>query len=147
MNSADRTRPPPQGLQFHPMGRLRIWVPLVLAACAVAAACAAPPAGPTPTRLDITAQRTICGGTIPPPGQPFCRTGPSSRPLEVRSGRTVVATGTSGADGRLVLDVPAGRLTVAVTDAQPYESCDAPTVTATAEATTPVTQTCTINAP
>ncbi|MFZ4519220.1 MAG: hypothetical protein ACOYOP_12575 [Microthrixaceae bacterium] len=127
------------------MARVRIWGPLALAACAVVAACAAPT--PAPTRLDITARQTICGGTIPPPGQPFCRTGPSSRPLEVRAGRDLVATGTSGADGHLVLEVPTGRLTVAVADAQPYEQCDAPTVSAAAGLSTPVTQTCTINAP
>jgi hypothetical protein len=110
-------------------------------------ACTPSPTGPAPTRLDVTTSRTICGGTIPPPGQPFCRTSPSSRSVEVRSGRTVVATGATGSDGRLLLDVPAGRLTVAVQDAEVYESCDAPAVDVPAGQTVPVTQTCTIYAP
>ena len=118
---------------------------LALALGALGVACAAP--SPSATRLDITTQRTICGGTIPPPGQPFCRTSPAARSLEVRTGRTVVATGTSGVDGRLVVDVPAGRLTVAVSDAETYEECDAPLADVTTGQTVAVTQTCTIYAP
>ena len=111
----------------------------------VAAACAAP-AEPA-TQLDVTTRQTICGGTIPPPGQPFCRTSPSSRNVTVSSGRTVVASGTTGSDGHLVVAVPAGPLVVAVPDAQPYENCDRPSATAVAGQTVGVTQTCTINAP
>ena len=112
-----------------------------------AGACAAPATGPSPTRLDVTTNRTICGGTIPPPGQPFCRTSPSARTVEVRTGRTVVASGTTGSDGRALLDVPAGRLTVAVPEAAAYETCDAPVVDALGGQTVPVVQTCTIYAP
>lgn len=124
---------------------LAMWV-VAAAAGIVLGACAAP-TGPAPTRLDITTSRTICGGTIPPPGQPFCRTSPSSRAVEVRSGRTVVTGGTTSADGRLLLDVPVGRLTVVVPDAATYESCDEPAVDVPAGQTVPVTQTCTIYAP
>jgi hypothetical protein len=109
------------------------------------AACAAPTA--PATQLDVTTQRTICGGTIPPPGQPFCRTSTASRDVTVSSGRTVVATGQTGTDGHLVVAVPAGRLTVSVPDAQPYETCDTPEATALAGQTVGVTQTCTIYAP
>jgi len=111
----------------------------------VAAACAAPTA--PATQLDVTTLQTVCGGTIPPPGQPFCRTSPSSRDVTVSSGRTVVASGRTGSDGHLVLSVPAGALTVAVPGAQPYEQCDAPSATAVAGQTVGVVQTCTINAP
>ena len=109
------------------------------------AACAAP-AEPA-TQLDVTTRQTICGGTIPPPGQPFCRTNVDSRNVTVSSGRTVVASGTTGTDGHLVVAVPAGPLVVSVPDAQPYESCDSPAVTAVAGQTVGVTQTCTIYAP
>lgn len=110
-------------------------------------ACTPPSPGPPPTRLDVLTSRTICGGTIPPPGQPFCRTGPSARSVEVRSGRTLVTSGTTGADGHLLVDVPAGRLSVLVPDAAVYENCDTPSVDVVAGQTVPVEQTCTIYAP
>jgi len=110
-----------------------------------AAGCSPPP--PAPTRLAVSTLLTVCGGVIPPPGQPWCRTSPTSREVEVRSGRDVVATGTTDASGRLVLGVPPGRLTVSVPDTNPYEECDTVTVSAVAQATTTVTQTCTILAP
>lgn len=118
----------------------------VVGALVVAAAACAAPAEPA-TQLDVTTRQTICGGTIPPPGQPFCRTAPSSRNVTVSSGRTVVASGRSGTDGHLVVVVPAGPLTVAVPDAQPYETCDSPAATAISGQTVGVTQTCTIYAP
>ncbi|MFM7069728.1 MAG: hypothetical protein ACKOYM_09740 [Actinomycetes bacterium] len=123
----------------------RSLVVLVLAAVTLAVACAAPAA--TATRLRVTTLQTVCGGTIPPPGEPFCRTNPYSRGVTASSGRTVVASGTSSASGELLLDVPAGRLTVSATDVQAYETCDAPTVDVAANETVNVTQTCTINAP
>jgi len=124
----------------------------------VGVACAPSPSpGPTTTstssttapatRLDITAAQTICGGTIPPPGQPFCRTSNVSRSVQVASGRQVVAGGTTGADGRLLLEVPAGALVVSAAAPQPYEQCTAAPVTALAGRTVGVTQNCTINAP
>jgi len=75
------------------------------------------------------------------------RSEPSTREVTVASGKTVVATGRSGIDGRLLLAVPLGNLQVAVVDAQPYEQCDAPTATAVDGQTVGVTQTCTIYAP
>ena len=129
------------------MGRTaRCTVAMVVGAVLVAAAACAAPATPA-TQLDVTTRQTVCGGTIPPPGQPFCRTSTYSRGVTVSSGRTVVASGTSGADGHLVVAVPAGPLVVAVPDAQPYESCDSPGATAVAGQTVAVTQTCTIYAP
>lgn len=126
-------------------GVLALLVGVALAFGAVLAACAAP-AAPA-TQLDVLTQQTVCGGTIPPPGQPFCRTSPSARSITVSSGRTVVASGRTAADGHLVVAVPAGPLTVAVPDAQPYENCDAPAATAVVGQTVGVTQTCTIYAP
>jgi len=129
------------------MGRTaRVALLTVVGAVLLAAAACAAPAEPA-TQLDVTTRQTICGGTIPPPGQPFCRTSASSRNFTVSSGRTVVASGRTGSDGHLVVVVPAGPLKVAVPDAQPYEDCDSPAVTAAAGQTTGVTQTCTINAP
>jgi hypothetical protein len=118
----------------------------VLGALVLAAVACAAPAQPA-TLLDVTTRQTICGGTIPPPGQPFCRTSPSSRNITVSSGRTVVASGRTGTDGRLVVAVPAGPLNVRVPDAQPYETCDSPAAAAVAGQTVGVTQTCTIYAP
>jgi hypothetical protein len=103
---------------------------------------------PTPaTRLAITTVQTICGGAVPPPGTPACTSHPASRSVEVGQGRNVVASGTTGADGSLVLDVPSGNLVVSVPGALPYMNCDAPSVVAVAGTTTPVTQTCTLLAP
>jgi hypothetical protein len=118
-----------------------------LAALAVAG-CAAPAPTPSPTRLDISTFQVICGGVVPPPGEPFCRPAtPTSQTIEVLSGRTVVASGTTGPDGTLLLDVPAGTLVVAHPDVQPWEDCDRPSVVAVAGRTTPVSQTCILNVP
>lgn len=119
----------------------------VVVLCAAAAACAPNPPSPGPTRLLVTTQLTVCGGVIPPPGQPWCRTSTVRRDVEVRSGRDIVATGTTDANGRLVVVVPPGRATVSVTDANDYEQCDTVTVTAVENTTTPAVQTCTIQAP
>ncbi len=95
----------------------------------------------------MTTQLTVCGGVIPPPGQPWCRTSRVARNVEVRSGRDVVVAGTTDSNGRLLVVVPPGRATVAVTDANDYEQCDTVTVTAVENSTTPAVQTCTIMAP
>ena len=142
------------------MRPVRLFAATAAAAIGVAvfAACAPVPTAPSSTtstssttspatRLDITAAETICGGTIPPPGQPFCRTSNVSRAVQVASGRQVVASGTTGTDGRLLLDVPAGALVVSAAAPQPYEQCTAAPVTALAGRTVAVTQNCTINAP
>jgi hypothetical protein len=118
-------------------------VPLGLAACT-------PPTTPPPaaTQLSITTLQVICGGAVPPPGTPFCRSNPASRAVQVTAAKsTVVASGTSSADGTLVLAVPAGQLVVSVPGALPYMNCDSPKVTAVNGQTTPVTQTCTLDAP
>lgn len=140
------------------MRPVRLFAATVVASVGVAVAVACAP-GPTPvpttsstttippTQLDITSAQTICGGTIPPPGQPFCRTSNVSRSVQVASGRQVVASGTTGADGRLLLEVPAGALVVSAAAPQPYEQCTAAPVTALAGRTVAVTQSCTINAP
>ncbi len=122
-------------------------VAAVAVLCAAGAACAPAMPPPGPTRLLVTTQLTVCGGVIPPPGQPWCRTSTVARDIEVRSGRDIVATGTTDATGRLLVTVPPGRATVAVTDANDYEQCDTITVTAVEHATTPAVQTCTIQAP
>lgn len=142
------------------MRPVRLFAATVVASLGVAVASACAP-GPAPTststststttasatRLDITSAQTVCGGTIPPPGQPFCRTSNVSRQVQVTSGRQVVAGGTTGTDGRLLLDVPAGALVVSAAAPQPYEQCTAAPVTALAAQTVAVTQDCTINAP
>jgi len=124
-------------------------IPCISLLAVGAAACAAPsgPSGPAATQLEITTLQTICGGTIPPPGQPFCRTNPASRNVQVSASRQVVAVGRSNSAGKLVIAVPARQLTVAILDAEFYEDCDAPTVFALAAQTVPVTQTCRFNAP
>ena len=123
-------------------------VSVALAAVLGLSACApATTPTPQPTRLDITTLQVICGGVVPPPGEPFCRTYPSSRTVAVGSPRQTVATGTSGADGKLLIEVPVGTWQITIPDAMTYENCDAPLVTAIAAQTTAVTQTCTINAP
>jgi hypothetical protein len=123
-----------------------LFIAAVVVLGAVGVGCAQTPP-PAPTRLLVTTQLTVCGGVIPPPGQPWCRTSTVRRDVEVRSGRDVVATGSTDASGRLLVVVPPGRATVAVTDANDYEQCDTVTVTAIENATTPVVQTCTIFAP
>ena len=110
-------------------------------------ACTAPSPTPTPTLLNITTVQVICGGAVPPPGEPACRSNLASRSILLTTKSTIVASGTSSADGTLLLQVPAGQLVVSVPGALPYMNCDSPTVTAVAGQTTPVTQTCTILAP
>lgn len=108
----------------------------------LAAGCA-PGSGPGLTQLEIATVETGCGGMYNP-DLPPCRTEPASRQVLVSSGRDVVATGTTGPDGLLVVGVPAGDLVVSAVDAEPYMECDTPTVTAVAGRTTPVLQTCTV---
>lgn len=112
----------------------------------VAPACVPDPA-PAPTRLDILTELTWCGGVIPPPGEPWCRTRATATDVQVFMKRDVVASGRSGDDGHLVVDVPAGGLVVRAADVPPYMQCDDAPVTAVAGATTPVTQSCTVYAP
>lgn len=97
---------------------------------------------PAATQLDITTIETACGG-VNNPDLPPCHTGPVSRLVQVIAGHDVVAAGTTGHDGSLVLVVPSGELVVTRPDAEPYMNCDGPDVTAVAGRTTPVTQTCT----
>lgn len=124
------------------MSRIRIVLGSALLVVLVAAC--APGSGAT--RLEITTIETVCGGVFNPDIPP-CATGPVARAVQVSLGRDVVASGTTGPDGELVLTVPAGELTVSVPDAEPYMNCDEPTVTAVAGRTTPVTQTCSIYYP
>jgi len=124
-------------------GRFRLGL-LGLAAI-IGGSCAAPTT--STTRIDITTVRTICGGAVPPPGVPACRTSPASRTVEVSKGRAVVASGTSGSDGELVVEVPPGELVVSVPGALPYEGCEPAAVTAVAGHVTAVAQTCTMLVP
>ena len=128
------------------MGRTtRPAIGLAVLAAVTLSGCVAP--SPAPTRLQITTVRVICGGAVPPPGEPFCRSGVAPRTVDVTRGRVVVATGTSDADGQLLLTVPPGDLDVSVPGAQPYEGCEAAAVTAVSGRITPVTQTCTMLVP
>ena len=117
-----------------------------VAAIAVTLMACAPSPG-TPTLLAVTTNQVICGGMVPPPGSPFCRTNPAARAIEVTVRSTVVASGTSSSDGQLLLEVPAGALVVSAPGQPTYMNCDTPSVTAVAGQTTPVTQSCTILAP
>lgn len=118
---------------------------LVFAASATACG---PPAAPAPTRLALTTQLTWCGGMIPPPGEPWCHTNPSSTTVQVMSDpRTVLTTVTTAADGTATVDLPAGRYRLQVADVPVYMTCESPTVTVVAEQTTPVTVGCTVMAP
>jgi len=94
--------------------------------------------------VEITTNQVVCGGVyrVPP-----CTTNPASRVIDVSQNGVVVASGTSGTNGTLVLSVPIGDLVVSVPGAQPYMNCDAPSVTSVADQTTGVTQTCTLDAP
>ncbi|MFN8052156.1 MAG: hypothetical protein U0Q22_12000 [Acidimicrobiales bacterium] len=105
------------------------------------------PDAPATTRIDVTTEQTVCGGTIPPPGEPFCHTNLVSRTVEVRQHRAVVATATSGVDGHASIDVPAGTYTVAASAPPAYLMCDEPDVSVASGQTAPVTQNCTLNAP
>ncbi len=98
---------------------------------------------PGATLLEITTIETVCGGVFNP-DLPPCRSTPVSRPVQVSSGRELVASGTTGSNGTLVVAVPPGRLVVSVPDAEPYMNCDAPTVTVSSGRTTEVEQTCTL---
>ena len=109
--------------------------------------CVPDPAPAAATRLDVTTLLTWCGGVIPPPGESWCHTNPTSTAVEILQGRAVVATGTSGTDGHLVVDVAAGTYVVAAAAPPSYMECDTPTVVAVAGATTPVVQTCNVFAP
>lgn len=131
---------------MHHRLRARLVVSPVVAALALATAACVPTPDPR-TTVEITTELTWCGGVIPPPGEPWCHTGVTSRAVEVLQGRSVVASGTSDSSGRLTLAVPAGALTVRAADPQVYEQCDDERVTAVAMESTPVTQTCTIFAP
>src|SRR4051812_28126251 len=120
--------------------RARVGV-IVAAGCfalvSLVSACV-PDAAPA-TLLDVTTQLTWCGGAAPPPGEPACHTSARATPIEVRQGRDVLAQGTSGTDGHLVVAVPAGvLLEVVAADAPSYEECDEPTVVAVAGATTAI---------
>lgn len=95
------------------------------------------------TFLEITTNETACGGAYNP-DLPPCRTSPTSRAVQVKMGSDVVASGTTGPGGTLVLAVPAGELVVSVPGAEPYMNCDEPTVTSVTGRTTPVEQTCTL---
>ncbi len=101
---------------------------------------------PTATRLEITTIETVCAGVEPPEG-PACSTAPVGRSVEVHAGDDVVAAGTTDSSGVLVVRVPPGELVVSVPDAEPFLQCDAPSVTALAGRTTPVTQSCTVALP
>jgi len=70
-----------------------------------------------------------------------------SRAIDVLQSRTIVASGTSSNTGTLTLIVPAGALAVSAADEPPYIDCDTTRVTAIANADTPATQSCTLNAP
>jgi len=117
-----------------------------VAAMGVLVGCVPDPV-PAPARLVITTELEWCGGVIPPPGEPWCHTNPVTADVVVRQGRDVVASGTSTAAAGLVVEVPAGRLSVAVVDPPVYMTCDEPVVTAVAGADTPVLQTCHVFAP
>ena len=122
--------------------------PLALVvAAAIGAGVACVPPEPPLTTLRITTELTICGGVIPPPGEPWCRTRVVPRAVDVLQGRTIVASGTSSNTGTLTLIVPAGALAVSAADEPPYLDCDVTRVTAIANVDTPATQSCTLNAP
>lgn len=123
----------------------RVGVVLV-AVVAAAAACVPPP--PEPTTVRITTELVVCGGVIPPPGEPFCRPpSRSSRTVQVLQGRTTVATVTTGADGTASVAVDPGSVRIVAVDPPVYLGCEDAVVTAVANVETPVTQTCTLYAP
>ncbi len=119
---------------------------VVVAMTAIALGACTPP-DPPPTQVAVTTHFTLCGGVVPPPGEPFCHTNPISAAVRLTQHRVVVASGTTASDGTLVVAVPAGTYVVQRVDAPSYEICDAPSVTAVAGATTSVVQNCTLNAP
>ena len=121
----------------------RIWVVTLAVLIGVGATACTPSTVPS-ALLDITTNQVVCGGVyrVPP-----CTTSPASRAIDVSQKGSVVASGTSGTDGTLVLSVPVGDLVVSVPGAQPYMNCDTPSVTSAVGKTIPVTQTCTLDAP
>jgi hypothetical protein len=119
---------------------------IALVAIAGVTACTPQPVA-HPTRLAITTRLTWCGGVIPPPGESWCHESFGSREISVSVGRVVVTTGTSGADGKLVLDVAPGRYLVAAVNPPSYMECDTPSGDVVAGATTSVVQTCSFFAP
>lgn len=129
------------GLRTTPGVMIRTGLCCVFAVVGLTVVSCVPTAGAT--LLEITTNETVCGGAYNP-DLPPCRTSPASRPVQVSMGGDVVAAGTTGPGGTLVLAVPAGELVISVPDAQPYMNCDAPMVTAVSGQTTPVAQTCTL---
>jgi hypothetical protein len=111
--------------------------------CAVSVMLVSCAPAPAATLLEVTTNQTVCGGAYYPELPP-CRTSPASRTVQISMGRDVVATGTTGSDGTLVLAVPVGELVLSIPGAEPYMNCDAPTVTSISGRTTPVVQTCTL---
>ena len=106
-----------------------------------------PNSAPPHAYVDITTNLTVCGGAVPPPGTPPCRTSPDSAPVTVSHDGIVVASGTTGADGTILLAVPSGTLTVSRSEPPAYLLCDTPSVVTQSGTTTRVVQTCTLNAP
>lgn len=119
----------------------------LVAMVAALAACAPEPPAEAPTRLQILTQLTWCGGVIPPPGEPWCHTSPTSTEVAVWQRRDLIRQVTSGADGVAVVDVAPGTYVVAAVDPPGYMDCDEPSVSVAAGQTAPVVQTCTVMAP
>ena len=118
------------------------------AALLIVVGCVPPEPTPPPTQIEITTELVVCGGVIPPPGEPWCRPAqPSSRDVEVLFGRTVISTATTDPAGKLVLGVDPGTYKVRALDPAVYLDCTDALVTAVTNQTTPVTQTCVLNAP
>jgi len=118
-----------------------------LAGLAGLTACVPDEPAVAPTRLAILTQLTWCGGVVPPPGEPWCHTSPTSATVDVWQGRVAVQRATSGTDGSAVVDVEPGTYVVAAVDPPGYMTCDHPSVTVAAGQTAPVVQTCTVFAP
>ena len=119
-----------------------------VAVLVIASVCACTPTGPAaPTTLTITTTLTICGGAVPPPGQPACRTNPTAAAVAVSQDDVVVKSATTGTSGTVEIAVPAGTYVVSRTDAPAYLICDTPTVTAIAGTTTAAVQDCVLDAP
>lgn len=127
--------------------RRRLAGALALPALVIGAAAGCAPEPAPATRLALTTELTWCGGVIPPPGEPWCRTNPTSATVDVSVGRTTVATVTTGADGSGLIDVAPGRYRLTVADVPAYMTCESPIVTVVAGATTAATVGCTVMAP
>ena len=125
----------------------RSWIVAVCLGAWSVGACS-PVAPTTPVaRLDIETTVTWCGGIMPPPGEPACTTSSTAAPFEVRQHGELVTTGITGADGHLIIEVPAGPLSVHAAEPPAYMHCDSAFVEAIAGATIPVLQSCTVYAP